>query len=252
MNRGFTLVELLIAMTITLLIAGALMGVAQPARAAFDRVPAELELQQRGRTALDTLAQALRASLSMPGEGGTFDELTVVMRIPAAAQAVLSVDQPGPGAALPLGIERCPSINDVCGFTSASTALIVDPAGIRDVFSIASVSIGLHAITPARALTQAYPSGAEVFEIEQLTFRLAEQPDGSYALIRETAAGAVQPIVDAVAELSFDVIGRDLDDGSIQPEQVDVRVVVEAPTEALRSAIGPREFRTSVRLRNAS
>ena len=49
-------------MAIMLLIAGALAGVVQPARAAFDRVPAELDLQQRGRTAIDVMSQALRSA----------------------------------------------------------------------------------------------------------------------------------------------------------------------------------------------
>ena len=58
---GSRVIELLIAMTITLLIAGAVANVAPPARAAFDRVPAELDLHQRGRTAIDALSQALRS-----------------------------------------------------------------------------------------------------------------------------------------------------------------------------------------------
>src|SRR5689334_13988891 len=82
---GFTLIELLIAMTITMLIAGALAGVVQPARAAFDRVPAELELQQRGRTAIDVLSQALRASVSRLEGAGILEELTVAIPVHAAA-----------------------------------------------------------------------------------------------------------------------------------------------------------------------
>jgi hypothetical protein len=61
-EQRFTLIELLIAMTITLLIAGAVASVAPPSRKAFDRVPAELDLRQRGRTAIDALSQALRSS----------------------------------------------------------------------------------------------------------------------------------------------------------------------------------------------
>ena len=40
-------------------------------------------------------------------------------------------------------------------------------------------------------------------EIDQHTFSLAAQADGSFSLIRETAAGAIQPVVDGVASLVF-------------------------------------------------
>ena len=48
-HAGFTIVELLIGMAITLLLAGALAGAVQPARDAFERLPAALESLQRGQ-----------------------------------------------------------------------------------------------------------------------------------------------------------------------------------------------------------
>jgi prepilin-type N-terminal cleavage/methylation domain-containing protein len=238
---GFTLIELLIAMTITLLIAGALAGIAQPARAAFDRVPAELELQQRGRTAIDAFSQALRSSVSMPGESGTFEELTVVVPVHAGAQGLLSLDQPGPGAAITLGTDQCPNIKDVCGFTPGAAVLISDTSGNLEVFSIASVDAGARRLTPARALSRAFPSGSTLVEVDQFTFGLSEQADGSYSLIRETIAGAIQPIVDFVSELSFEVIGHD----------IGISLNVEPRSESLRALMTGRIFRSSITLRNA-
>jgi prepilin-type N-terminal cleavage/methylation domain-containing protein len=249
--KGFTLIELLVAMTITLLLAGALAGVAQPARAAFERVPAELELYQRGRAAIDALSQALRASVSLPGEAGTFSELSVVVPVAGPAQGVLSEDQSGPGEAMMLGPDRCPGIEDVCGFTAGAIVLIADGDAHHEVFSIASVNVAARSIAPDGILSQSYPSAASVVEVDQFTFRLAEQPDGSYSLIRETPAGAIQPIVDGISELSFDVAGREIDAGFVQPEQIDVLIIVEALTESLRSAMTKRVFRTSISLRNA-
>ena len=249
---GFTLIELLVAMTITLLLAGALAGVAQPARAAFERVPAELELQQRGRAAIDALSQALRASVSLRGEPGTFNELSVVLPIPAAARGLLSIDQPDPGAPMTFEVEQCPNVKDVCGFTPGLTALIIDGDGRHDVFAIGSVDAGTRSITPESALQHSYPTGSGVFEVDQFTFRLDEQPDGSYSLIRETAAGAIQPIVDGISELAFEVIGREIEAGVVHPERVDVFMIVEALTESLRSVMSARVFRTSIELRNAS
>ena len=239
---GFSLIELLIAMTITLLIAGALAAVAQPARAAFDRVPAELELQQRGRAAVEALSQALRASLSGADADGLFDELTVVVPVPAPAQGLLLVDQPGPSGAITLGTEHCPNVKEVCGFATSAAALIKDSSGNRDIFSIASVDASARHVTPATALSRAYSAGSAVLEVDQFTFRLSEQADGSYSLIRETFAGAIQPIVDFVSDLSFEVIGSD----------VDISITLEPAAESARPLTVGRTFRSSIKVRNAS
>jgi prepilin-type N-terminal cleavage/methylation domain-containing protein len=272
-ESGFTLIELVIAMTITLLIAGAIANVAQPARAAFDRVPAELDLQQRARTAIDALSQALRssgnnvaaterlgllsdilptASVSGPDESGPFTELTVIVPVTDAAQGVLFADQAGSGAAIALATTHCPGVTDVCGFTIGRSAVIADGAGNYDVFTIAATNAGARLVTPAHALSRSYPVGSVVIEADEFTFSLAQQADGSYSLIRRTAAGAVQPIVDFVSDLQFQVTGRDVPAGFIQLEQVDVSIEVEPPSEQLRRLVADRVFRTSIKLRNAS
>jgi prepilin-type N-terminal cleavage/methylation domain-containing protein len=270
---GFTLIELLIAMTITLLIAGALASVVQPARAAFDRVPAELDLQQRARTAIDALSQALRsagrnvaapdglgllsdivptASVSGPDESGPFTELTVIVPVTDAAQGILFRDQSETGGAIQLATAPCPDVADVCGFTIGSPAVIADGAGNYDVFIVAATNPGARLVTPAGALSRSYPAGSVVVEANEFTFSLAQQADGSYSLIRRTAAGAVQPVVDFVSSLTFDVIGRNVPAGFFQLEQVDVSIGVEPPRESLRRLMTDRVFRTSIRLRNAS
>ena len=159
---GFTLVELLIAMTITMLIAGAIAGVAPQARAAFERTPADLDLQQRGRTAIDVLSRALRSagnnvaatealgaltdllptvSVAEEEEPGVFSELTVIIPVRDAAQATLETDQAAPGGAMTLSFATCPNVNDVCGFTPGRRAVVADGAGHFDLFSIASISV---------------------------------------------------------------------------------------------------------------
>lgn len=169
-SRGFTVIELLISLAIVMMLAGALASIAEPARAAFDRVPAELDLQQRGRTATDVLSQALRSTIDGvtvgdPNADGEFGSLKVT--VPIAGQAV---------------------------------------------------------------------------GVEQYTFRLAAQPDGSFSLIRETSAGAIQPVIDFVSSLGFTVSGS----------EVDIVVRLQAETAAMRRSIPERVFRSSIRLRNAS
>lgn len=272
-ERGFTVTELLIAMTITLLIAGALANVAQPARAVFDRGPAELELQQRARTALDVLSQTVRsagrdvaatASLGPLGdllpavslldpkdEGSAFGSLSAIVPVVDGAQGVLAASQPTPGGSITLATSPCPNVSDVCGFQRGTTAVIADGQGHFDVFEIASTNSSARGLTPDAALSRAYPAGAVVVEVDRYTFSLAEQADHSYSLIRETAAGAVQPVVDFVSNLAFTVAGSDAPAGFMQAAQVDVSLSVQPPTEALRRLISDRAFKTSIRLRNA-
>jgi prepilin-type N-terminal cleavage/methylation domain-containing protein len=259
-SHGFSLIELLIALAIVTLLAGALAGVAEPARAVFDRVPAELDLQQRGRTAIDVISNELRSAgrsvpamnelgsfadivpafaLSDPDESGeVFSTLTVTTPAVNGAQGILATDQAGTFTALTLGTTMCPNVREVCGFTAGTMAIITDGVGRHDVFEVAST--GARTLTPDRALSQAYPAGSVVIEIAQHTFRLARQGDGSFSLMRETAAGAVQPIVDGVASLAF----------YASEHQVDIAVSVQAATESLRRVLQDRVFRTSVHLRN--
>ena len=267
---GFTVVELLIAMTITVLIAGAITGVAPQARAAFDRVPADLDLQQRGRTAIDALSQALRSagnnvvateslgalsdllpvvSVSGEDEPGVFTELTVIVPVRDPAQAMLDADQTTPGAAMTLATVYCPNVRDVCGFTAGSTAIVADGDGHFDVFSIAATNASARQLIPARAHSRSYSAGSVIVEADRFVFNLRQQPDGSYSLVRTTAAGAVQPVVDFVSGLAFEATGRTAAAGFYQIETVDVWLSVEAPTDLLRRVILDRAFRTSVRLR---
>lgn len=242
--KGFTLMELLVAMTITVLIAGALLGAMPAARAAFDRLPAELEMQQRGRTAIDTLSQALRAadriSVADPDGSGEYSQLTAVIPVVNGARGVLSVDQSGPGGAITLAVSPCPNIKDVCGFVNGTVAMISGADGNYDVFVVSSTDAGQRRFTPNHALSHAYSAGSVVCEVDDNTFGLDTQSDGTYSLTRVTAAGAVQPIVDFISELTF----------AVNEQQVDVALRVQAATEAQRRIIADRIFRTSIAVRN--
>ena len=87
-SRGFTLLELVIAMAVVMVIAGAIAEAVQPARVIFDRVPVELDIQQRGRSALEAIAQAVRGSLDVkvsdPTASGAFARLSITVPLTAA------------------------------------------------------------------------------------------------------------------------------------------------------------------------
>lgn len=233
--RGFTILELLVAMTIVLLIAGALAAVAAPARQTFDTVPAELDLQQRGRTAIDAITQQLRSSLVVSGDQ---HKLTVAVPTAQGGQGLLIVDQAGESAPIALATSGCPNIADVCGFTSGTTAIIRNAAGQSDTFTILATSAAARTLTPDHALSRLYHADDVVTAVDTYSFSLEAQADGSFTLIRETAAGAIQPIVDLVSDLSF----------AIAAPRIGLSIRVH-PTASMR--VPPRVFTASVALRNA-
>jgi prepilin-type N-terminal cleavage/methylation domain-containing protein len=245
-SRGFTLIEMLVAVAITLLIGGAIAGAVPPARAAFDRVPAELEMQQRGRAAVALLSEELRAAarvaLARPEGSGNFSELTVVVPAVNGSQGVLLVDQAAPGAAMTLAVAPCPSLADVCGFVAGAAAMIANPDGAFDVFIVSSANPATRQLTPDRMLSRAYAAGSTLTEVEEHTYGLDAQADGSYSLARVTAAGAVQPVIDFVSRVAFGLEGN----------RARVEVTIHAPTALLRQAVAARTFKTSIAVRNAS
>ena len=174
--------------------------------------------------------------------GDAFATLTVMVPVVNGAQGILAADQSGPGAQLTLATTPCPNVTQLCGFNGGMTAVVADGSGPHDVFVVASITPGSRGLRADRNFSRSYPIGSAVIEIDQYTFRLASQSDGSFSLIRETAAGAIQPMVDFVTALSF----------TVTDHQVDFSVTVQAATEALRRVLADRVFRTSIRLRNAS
>ncbi len=289
-DRGFSLIELLVALAVCGVLSAVMAGMAPSARAAFEATPASLNLQQRGRTAIDAMAAAIRsadasaASLELdafgsvlpaliplshrPGSSATeFEAMYVVTSVPNASQGVLARDQPGAHGVLTLAAgPGCPAVREVCGFTTGAVAAIADGSGRFDVFTVASTNSGRGEIAAAESFSSAYPAGAFVIEVDAQHFRLDDQGDGSRALVRETAGGATQPIVDHVAAMGIQLWHgappillsvRDLEDGPFftgGPEgsydadllavrRIDLWISVEAQAVLLH-APGARDTRT--------
>ena len=167
-ERGFTLVELLIASLITLL------GGRAP-RCSWRAPPAlrsplsrrRMDTVRRLREGADALAAAIASaggergigedteplSAALPvvrlaGTAGTeFSEL-IVTRSVQGGRGRLASDQPGPGGSLTLETADglCPRSGDVCGFAVGDVAVAFDGRGHSDVFIVAAVfePLGAH------------------------------------------------------------------------------------------------------------
>lgn len=223
-QRGFSLMELMVALTVCALLSAAVAAIVGPARAAFEATPEALDLQQRRRTATDLLAGALRSAgqvVAIQPDGAVGEAVPTVMLLDPADdatrfRAMYIVSVAGPGRGLieahqlsPVGALRlraagnCPATGEVCGFSKGAVAAVVDVDGGFEVFTVASTNRGTHSLTSSRAFARAHPAGSMVIEVSANTYRLQAQADGSSTLVRETAAGAVQPVVDEVLEIGF-------------------------------------------------
>ena len=218
-TRGFSLLELLIATAISALCAAAIAAVVPTLQAFFEQAPATIDMQQRGRTAVEAISHAVRAAdkvllFDQDPVQEHFRQLTTIAPTANAAQGVVEQDQPGPGGELLLSGARCPNVPDVCGFVRGSIALIADASGRFDVFTVGSIDVAARSISPGRPFEEPYAADATITEVDAHTFRLQAQPDGSSTLVRETGSGAVQPIVDRVSALrlehAFDSRGIDV------------------------------------------
>jgi prepilin-type N-terminal cleavage/methylation domain-containing protein len=227
--RGFSLVELLVALTICAVVTASVAIVVPPARAAFERTPAGIELQQRARTTVDVMTQVLRvagadavvaeefgtlsgvvpAVIPYDADNGRFTRLKVIASRAHGAQGVLDQHQAGGHGALSLASPGCPSLEAVCGFMRDTTALIADGSGRFDVFIVADADATTNRLTASRSFSAAYPAGSFVIEADTYMLQLDAQPDGSRSLVRVTAAGAVQPIADRVRDLNFTLYALD-------------------------------------------
>jgi prepilin-type N-terminal cleavage/methylation domain-containing protein len=228
---GFSLVELLIASTVSALLVGALVTVLAPTRAAFDATPATLELQQRSRMGLEFLASALRsagaheaghrqsslAASFIPalipaiasGVADDFSEIEIFRQVASGAHGVLEEDQSTAGATLTLAPGReCLRTPDVCGFVVGTIAAISDGQGRFDVFEVAATDPARMTVMPLKPLSAAYARDAQLFEAETFRFSLAMQPDGSKSLVRVPGSGTAQPVVDGVTELDISLWGE--------------------------------------------
>ena len=207
--RGFSLLELLIATAISALFAAAVAAVVPSLQAYFEQAPGTIDLQQRARTAVDAIAHAVRAAdevmlLDQDSSHGSFRQLRSIAPKTNGAQGVVEEDQSGNGGELWLSTARCPNVPDLCGFVRGSIARIADGTGRSDIFTVGSIDAAARGLAPRRPFDQPYAADATVVEVDVYTFRLDPQPDGSFALVRETGSGAVQPIVDRVSEVTFE------------------------------------------------
>jgi hypothetical protein len=242
---GFSILELLIAVAITLVVAGAIFGLTGPAYALFETAVERADMQQRLRIGIEAISKDLMMA-GMPGRtfpavlprrrglrspdppDGFFDDRISVMYVPpAAATTTLSADTAST-IAVPVEPQRnCPSVDPLCGFHVNQLVSVLDGRGAHDEFRIIAIQDNPPVLVGSGApLSTLYSAGAIVTEMVAATYWL--QTD---QLMRYDGNQTDSPIADGVGRLRFEYFGRvasslvPLDEPRFDPDLLRIRLV---------------------------
>jgi len=246
---GFSVVELLVALTISLAVTAAVFAMLNPAGGAFQAVPEASDVQQRLSSATDTLVADLLSAGSLPivtlsgasqpaappvfpmrigrrspDPVGTVDTTRIAIWsvTRTAAQTTLATALPSSSGSATIAIGPwCPQGDASCGFRTGMTVVVIDRHGAWDLFSVTAVSGRVISLQhdlrddPARV----YPAGDAA--IAEATFRTYQFKDdrttGVAQLVRyDGAAASDQPVIDHIVGLGFQYFG-DADPPTLLP-----------------------------------
>jgi len=206
-ERGFTIIEMLVAMFIMVTVTGTIFSLVNPAQGAYKAQPEVSDMQQRLRVGTMFLANDLMMAgagspagsslmgalnnyfapiqpyrLGMIGsdpDAGVFyrpDALTIMYVPPNAPQTSLSEAMPQPSSELKVGAQpNCPVGSELCGFTEGMRILIFDETGAYDDMTLtqvqaASLHLQHNKSVPGNELSKRYGVGAQVAQVAQRTF----------------------------------------------------------------------------------
>jgi Tfp pilus assembly protein PilW len=242
-DRGFSLLEAVIATGLTMVVVASVFAMMHPAQGAFATEPEVADMQQRLRVAVDTLTRDLtmagagayigghtgplihyfapvlpfRQGVSGDDAVGTFrtDTITIISVLSTSAQTTLGADLMPAELTLQAAVEPgCTVGTNLCGFTAGMTVLVYDDTGNFDAFTIATVTDSAAQLTltarPAGSSTTIYKTGSKVVEARVHTYYLkTDIASQTFQLMHyDGSANADVPVVDHVVGLAFDYYGE--------------------------------------------
>ena len=234
-ERGFTLIEVLIASAISLAVTLLACRLAAGAQASWRVNGARADLQQRARVAADLLSRSLLAAGGGPSVGEASgpllrripavlprrtgvrgadaldvfrrDAFTTIRVLAETTHATLALPA-GPGT---IALELAPVAGcavPTCGFTEGATALVLDASGSYDIFTVTEVNGAVLTVRergPGSGLPHA--AGSPVLSIESSSYFL-DLP--SQSLHRYDGDSSDVPAIDDVVgfEVRYDGTGQ--------------------------------------------
>jgi hypothetical protein len=245
-DDGFSLLEVTIAIALTLVVTATVFALLRPSETAFSVVPEVADMQQRLRVATDTLYRDLilsgagldlhrqsaglqaffapvlpfrRGAAHDPASGPFTTDSISLLYVPAAsAQTTISAPVVAASAALTVEARgRCPRNADglpkpLCGFEPGARLLIVDEAGRYDLFTVTAVNgdaAQLAVDPPSMAAATIYPIGSTVVEVVARTYSL--RVDAARRVSQLVSSDGPDrgdvPVVDDVVALTLEYFG---------------------------------------------
>jgi hypothetical protein len=233
-QAGFSLLEAVLAISITITVTAAVFTVLAPSRGILEAQPEFADMQQRLRVGVDTLL----GDLAMAGAGaytgantgslvrqfapilpfrrglsaayddgpGVFraDAVTIAYVPSTSAQAILRGPMTGATSVEIDSEPGCPVNDPACGFKPGTSAIVYDGTGAFDAFLVAGVDVGgtltlQHMLQGG--LARPYTAGTKIVEVVRHTYFL----DGaSLQLMRYDGLSSAVAILDNVVGLNFE------------------------------------------------
>lgn len=239
-ERGFTLVELLVAACIALLVTAAIVAAARPAESVFATQSEAADELQRSRVATSVLLRDLVMAGAGPDTGpdagslarafapilpwhqaraggdqaGIFrDDAVTLAYVPSSrAQTTIASAMPAQSGTVRVNTGAgCPLSDAACGLSQATTVLAYDGTGSADTFRVENVTDSVLELrhTSADSL-KVYPAGSRLVEaVVRSYFLEADEASDAIQLVRDDGdGGPTVPIVDHVVGLKFEYFGE--------------------------------------------
>lgn len=260
--KGFTIVELLVAMAIVLVVGAGAVSMMGSAHDAFQVQPETADLQQRARAGIDALHKdLLMAGAGMYAAGAvgplhraiapvmpyrafgsasdaarntyfTRDAISLLFVPSTHSQTTLAA--PLNAGTLGISIDNPPTCpvagtGHACGFADGDQLLLFNRTSEWDVFTIDRVASATELSLSGSPPGRPFDIRTNVTEVNAVTYALKADPaSGAFQLVRAEGAGSAQPVLDQVVKLEFQYFGDP------QPP----RVIDETETR-VRTSYGP-------------
>jgi prepilin-type N-terminal cleavage/methylation domain-containing protein len=241
-ERGFTIIELLVAVTIMLVITGAIFAIVDPSRSTARAQPEVTDQNTRMRVGLDTLSKdlvmagagtysgAIAGGLAnffapiVPFRMGTLypgeyldrfhgDRITIAYVPNTAAQTRVRDAMPQPSSEVKVDAQPgCPAGDALCGFREGMRVVIFDDTGAYDFFTVTQVqtdALHLQHRPPVNPddFSKAY-TPAENARIAQVETHTYFRDTGTNQLMHYWGDNnPPEPVTDQIVDLRFEYFG---------------------------------------------
>lgn len=264
-NRGFTSIELLVAVTVTLLGISLASSLLLAGQGHIRQQERELEATHAGRAAIETILRELRLGGACLPETGEFIALeaadnatadTLTTRYGLTTPNDMSCVQTTVSASIPSGAMAIP-VQDTTDFNVGTLVYLRHTNGGGEYFKVTSVDAGADVLGTDVPLGASYPATSGVYAIDERRFYLDTTPATPVMMFQVNRAPA-QPFALGIEGLDFEY---QLSDGTLVDAPANdqewrsvrqIRVSVDARS-TLRSKSGAfyrRSFDVTIKPRN--